>query len=379
MIIQSLLDTDLYKFTMMQVVLHHFPGAQVEYKFKCRTEGVDFRPYLDEIREEVKALSELRFRESELQYLRSLRFMKSDFVDFLGLFHFNDKYVRLGHGERPGEMDITIRGPWLHTIMYEIPVLAIASEVYFRRTQPRPDIDEGRRRLKAKIDLVRTVEKELDFRISDFGTRRRFSLAWHEEVLQTLKREVPEYFAGTSNVWFAMRNNTTPLGTMAHEYMQACQALGPRLRDSQTFAFDKWAQEYRGDLGTRLGRPIRVGREADRPLSQEPRRPAHQAADLLGPAFLPARHRHRAALARPGHHRVRHRHEPHQRPWLRADQHRHQDDRVQRPAGRQGVRFAGQDREQGRGLPALSPAGVRPRACGKDLGKRGQSNFPVTT
>jgi len=96
---------------------------------------------------------------------------------------------------------------------------------------------------------VRKVEQELDFRISDFGTRRRFSLAWQEEVLQTFKREVPEHFAGTSNVWYAMRNNMTPLGTMAHEYMQACQALGPRLRDSQTFAFDKWAQEYRGDLG----------------------------------------------------------------------------------------------------------------------------------
>src|SRR5207237_830207 len=146
-------------------------------------------------------------------------------------------------------MDITIRVLLLHTILFELPLLAIVSEVYFRRTQPRPDLDEGRRRLKAKIDLVRTVERELDFRISDFGTRRRFSMAWHEEVLQTLKGEVPEYFAGTSNVWFAMRNNLTPLGTMAHEYMQACQALGPRLRDSQTFAFDVWAQEYRGDLG----------------------------------------------------------------------------------------------------------------------------------
>src|SRR5438132_343591 len=237
MIIQSLLDTDLYKFTMMQVVLHHFPGAQVEYKFKCRTEGVDFRPYLDEIREEVGALCRLRFREEELAYLRGLRFMKSDYVDFLGLFQFNEKYVRIGHGERPGEMDITIRGPWLHTIMYEIPVLAVVSEVYFRRSQPRPDLDEGRRRLQAKIDLVRTVEREMDFRISDFGTRRRFSLAWHEEVLQTLKGEVPEYFAGTSNVWFALRNNLTPLGTMAHEYMQACQALGPRFHGRAHTAF----------------------------------------------------------------------------------------------------------------------------------------------
>ena len=252
MLIQSLLDTDLYKFTMMQVVLHHFPGAQVEYRFKCRTPGVDLRPHLEDMKVEFANLCKLRFRDEELAYLRGLRFMKSDFVDFLGLFQFNEKYLIAGYGEGPGEIDITIRGPWLHTILYEIPVLAIVSEVYFRRTQPRANLEEGRRRLKAKIDLVRTVEAELEFKISDFGTRRRFALAWQEEVLQTLKREVPEYLAGTSNVWFALRNNLTPLGTMAHEYMQACQALGPRLRDSQVFAFDKWAQEYRGDLGIAL-------------------------------------------------------------------------------------------------------------------------------
>src|SRR5688500_19434646 len=132
--------------------------------------------------------------------------MKSGFVDFLALFQFNGKYLQAGYGEGPWEIDITVRGPWLHTILYDIPVLAIVSEVYFRRTQPRPDLDEGRRRLMAKIDLVRTVEKELEFKSSDYGTRRRFSAQWQEEVLQTLKREIPESFAGTSNVWFAMRN-----------------------------------------------------------------------------------------------------------------------------------------------------------------------------
>ncbi|HEX5478052.1 MAG TPA: nicotinate phosphoribosyltransferase [Burkholderiales bacterium] len=249
MIIESLLDTDLYKFTMMQVVLHHFPGAQVEYRFKCRTEGVDLRPDLDALRKELRELCRLRFAEQELAYLRGLRFMKSDFVDFLALFQFNEKYVHLGHGEKPGEIDITIRGPWLHTILFEIPVLAIVSECFFRRTRPKPDFEEGRRRLNAKLGYARQVEPEVEFRISDYGTRRRFSRDWQEEVLRTFKREIPQYFAGTSNVWFAMRNNVTPLGTMAHEYMQACQALGPRLRDSQTFAFDMWAQEYRGDLG----------------------------------------------------------------------------------------------------------------------------------
>ena len=253
MIIRSLLDTDLYKFSMMQVVLHHFPGAQVEYQFKCRTEGADLRPCLDEIRAEVAHLCTLRFQEAELAYLRSLRFLKSDFVDFLGLFQFNHKYIDIGpRPEVDGRIEITIRGPWLHTILYEIPVLAIVSEVYSRRLQPEADLAEGRRRLQAKIGLVRTVEPELDFKISDFGTRRRFALAWHEEIIATLKREVPQHFAGTSNVLLAWRNGVLPLGTMAHEYMQACQALGPRLRDAQMFAFDKWAQEYRGDLGIAL-------------------------------------------------------------------------------------------------------------------------------
>jgi len=124
--------------------------------------------------------------------------------------------------------------------------------VYFRRTQPQPDLAEGRRRLQAKLDLVRTVESAEELKISDFGTRRRFSLGWQDEIIATLKREVPQYFAGTSNVLLAMKHGVTPLGTMAHEYMQACQALGPRLRDAQVFAFDKWAQEYRGDLGIAL-------------------------------------------------------------------------------------------------------------------------------
>src|SRR5678810_654203 len=155
MIIESLLDTDLYKFTMMQVVLHHFPGAQVEYVFKCRTEGVDLAPHADEIRSGIADLCKMRFRDDELAYLRGLRFMKSDFVDFLGLFHFNEKYIHVGRGEAPGEIELTVRGPWLHTIMFEIPLLAIVSELYFRRTQPTPDFAEGRRRLKAKIDIAR--------------------------------------------------------------------------------------------------------------------------------------------------------------------------------------------------------------------------------
>ena len=271
MIITSLLDTDLYKFTMMQVVLHQFPGAQVEYRFKCRnahnkpTSGAasfDLAPFVDEIRDEIRSLCQLRFHDEELAYLRGMRFIKSDFLDFLGLFRLNEKYITVT-ALANGEIDITIQGPWLHTILFEIPVLAIVNEVYFRNTCKAPDLDQGRERLDIKIAQLRT-ENLGELKIADYGTRRRFSKLWHEEVLRALAGQLgttqspghavgaPGQLAGTSNVLFAMKLGLTPLGTMAHEYLQACQALGPRLRDSQIYGFESWAREYRGDLGIAL-------------------------------------------------------------------------------------------------------------------------------
>jgi len=252
MIITSLLDTDLYKFTMMQVVLHHFPAAQVEYRYKCRTPNVNLAPYLDEIRDEISALCQLKFTDSELEYLRQLRFMKSDFVDFLGLFHMPEKCIEVKQGELPGEIAISVKGPWLHTILFEIPVLAIVNEVYFRNTCKDPGWDEGRKRLQDKMLLVTDDPALADFRVAEYGTRRRFSKQWHDEVVRTMKAQMGKHFAGTSNVLLALKHNVTPLGTMGHEYLQACQALGPRLRDSQVFALETWAKEYRGDLGIAL-------------------------------------------------------------------------------------------------------------------------------
>ena len=254
MIITSLLDTDLYKFTMMQVVLHQFPGAQVSYRFKCRNPGVQLAPFVREIRDEIRQLCGLQFQDAELAWLRSLRFIKSDFVDFLGLFRLNEKYIHI-EALPNGEIDIQIHGPWLHTILFEIPVLAIVNEVYFRNTQPVPNFVEGRKRLDQKIEALH-AERLSDLKIADYGTRRRFSKAWHEELLRVMLARLgtgPKgQLAGTSNALFAMKLGLTPLGTMAHEYLQACQALGPRLRDSQVFGFETWAREYRGDLGIAL-------------------------------------------------------------------------------------------------------------------------------
>jgi nicotinate phosphoribosyltransferase len=250
MIIHSLLDTDLYKFTMMQAVLHQFPGAQVEYRFKCRNAGVDLRPYADAIGNAIADLCTLRFTEEDLAYLGSLRFVKPDFVDFLRLFQLQTRYVEVRTDA--GELEIIIRGPWLHTILFEVPVLALVNQIYFQDRQSAATEAEGWRRLQSKIEQVRRHPEAGEFRFADFGTRRRFSADWQRRVVTELAQELPERCAGTSNVLLAKTLKLIPIGTMAHEFLQACQALGPRLADSQKFAFETWAREYRGDLGIAL-------------------------------------------------------------------------------------------------------------------------------
>jgi nicotinate phosphoribosyltransferase len=249
MIIQSLLDTDLYKFTMMQAVLHQHPAAQAKYRFRCRTPGIDLARHIDEIHSGIEALCTLRLHADELAWLRGLRYFKSDFIDFLGLFHLDAKHVVLRPSDDvPGEIVLEVEGPWLHTILFEVPLLAIVNEVWFRH-QPPADEAEGLRRLEAKIARLRTVP---DCTISDFGTRRRYSRHWQARILPRLRDALGPQFAGTSNVFFAREYDLVPHGTMAHEFLQAFQALGPRLVDSQKAAFEAWAQEYRGDLGVAL-------------------------------------------------------------------------------------------------------------------------------
>jgi nicotinate phosphoribosyltransferase len=250
-IIVSLLDTDLYKFSMQQAVMHQFPNASdVEFHFKCRDTNINMVQYIDEINRQIDHLCTLRFTEDELNYLTGLRYIKQDYVDFLTLFHLQRKYIKVV-ALNDKEIDVVIRGPWLHTIPFEIYVLSIINEVYFRNTQDEEHFVQGRANLANKIQMLKDFNNP-EFKFSDFGTRRRYSREWQEEVVVSLKNELPENFTGTSNVYFAKKYNLVPVGTMAHEYLQASQALGPRLRDSQKFALEKWVQEYRGDLGIAL-------------------------------------------------------------------------------------------------------------------------------
>ena len=254
-IITSLLDTDLYKFTMWQAMLHRHPQTEAEYEFVCRTRTeFPLADLLPEVNRELDALCSLRFDQSELDYLASLRFIKSDFIDFLRIFQFQRAFIKAwAEGDT---LHIVARGPQVHVMGFEIYVLAIVNELYFRRFDAEAALVEGRKRLALKIEQLKhlAVEAKLrnPFELFDFGVRRRFSGPWQREVVQAFAKETSQWFKGTSNVLLARDLNLVPIGTMAHEYLQTYQALGVRLRDFQVAALEDWVQEYRGDLGIAL-------------------------------------------------------------------------------------------------------------------------------
>lgn len=251
-IINSLLDTDFYKFSMAQCVYHQFAKDRpiTRFKFKCRNEN-NLGKYVDEINKELDLLCTLRFKVDELFYLRTIPYLSQDFVDFLEMFRLKRDYIKCWVDES-GSLQIEANGPWIQVIWFEVPVLAIVQEVWTRNEYPNICLDYGYNKLDEKIDLARQYNKTLKFNFADFGTRRRFSYDWQEVVVRKMGELSPHIFTGTSNVLFAKKFGLKPIGTMAHEYLQAGQAIGPKIADSQKYMLEKWVQEYRGDLGIAL-------------------------------------------------------------------------------------------------------------------------------
>ena len=258
-IITSLLDNDLYKFTMLQAMLHQFPQTHGVYRFRCRNYQETAYP-LPDIKEALELqldhLCELSFSQDELEYLRGLRFISTDFVDYLELFKLKRRHITVSIDSK-NRLNIDIEGPMIQAMFFEVFVLAIVNELYYQQLTTAAILEEGERRLQHKVKTLQHYALQADrgtppFIIADFGTRRRFSKAWHGHVVETLHRAAPGIVRGTSNVYLAKKLKITPIGTMAHEFMQAFQALDVRLRDSQTAALEAWVHEYRGDLGIAL-------------------------------------------------------------------------------------------------------------------------------
>jgi nicotinate phosphoribosyltransferase len=254
-IITSLIDQDLYKISMMQAVFHQYPNAEVEYEFRCRNKDVKLGFLKDEVQKEIDSWDKLKIDEREEKYLRSLDFMKKDFVDFLLTFKLNPNLVFLERTEED-DLKITVKGKWLDTIWFEVPILATVNELYFNNLinekfdgKFQNYLCNGRSALLHKINLMQDYPQ---FKFAEFGTRRRFSGEWQEEVVRTLVQESPRNIVGTSNIKLAMKYGIKPIGTVAHEFTMAHLGLVDNIRQAQARALHVWQQEYGSRLGIAL-------------------------------------------------------------------------------------------------------------------------------
>ena len=250
-IITSLLDTDLYKFNMDQVIFHKHTDLCGQYYFKCRNKDIVFTSEMvDEINDQIDHLCSLRFTKPELNYMRSIRFIKNDYVEFLRLWRPIRDYVSVGLTPE-GELQVVVDGPLFSAMQYEIHLLEIINEVYFRMSYNYDELlASAKERLDAKIKALN--DGTYTFKFAEFGCRRRLSREWQDEVVRRLATETDKC-VGTSNVYLAMKYHLTPIGTYAHEYVQMYQGIDRiPLAYTNHYAMRDWYDEYDGDNGTAL-------------------------------------------------------------------------------------------------------------------------------
>ncbi len=269
-LIKSMLDNDLYKLTQQQAMFHRYTSANTKWRFKARKgngfpgNGNSDSDFMYALNLSLDHLCTLQYTCEELEYLRNIKskigtqIFKDDYIEYLRLFRYNREYIKT-EIMPDGSLDIVLDGPWVAVTGMEIPILAIVSELHSMTKFQGATIPKGRELLNDKIRFLKGMEDAgtLDgFKFADFGTRRRYSRDWQDFVLRELIVNVPNYLIGTSNLYFAMKYKLTPIGTMAHELIQAFQQLGGRLVDSQKAALETWVQEYRGELGIALSDTI---------------------------------------------------------------------------------------------------------------------------
>ncbi len=250
-IVISLLDTDLYKFNMNQVIFHKHTNLMGQYYFKCRNKDIVFtEEMVSEIRSQVDHLCSLRFKNEELDYLRSIRFIKDDYVEFMRLWHPMRDYVKIKLLPG-GELQVIVDGPLFSAMQFEIYLLEIINEVYFRfQYDYNTLLKSAEEKLDAKIKAFN--DGTYTFKFAEFGCRRRLSREWEGVVIERLCRETRNC-VGTSNVFYAKKFNVLPIGTYAHEFVQMYQGIPSiPLAFTNHFAMQDWYDEYKGDNGTAL-------------------------------------------------------------------------------------------------------------------------------
>lgn len=250
-IINSLLENDSYKFSMGQVIYHQFSDYKTTWSFKCRNQDVKFTDeMINEIKNQIDHYCTLKFTEDELSYLNNtMKWIKGSYIDFLRLWHPRSEDITISLND--GQLEIEAAGTWLNTSMYEIPILAIVNEVYFKFQYEYDKLFDGfKQKLLDKVKDLNSSRYQLST-FSEFGLRRRLSGEAQKLVVETLADKSNSFyehshFVGTSNVYLAKKFNLTPVGTMAHEFIM-CVGQGNHKHNpaySNWFMMDSWVKEY---------------------------------------------------------------------------------------------------------------------------------------
>lgn len=242
----SLFDTDLYKMSMQNAVCKLFPRAEVEYQFVNRGKHVFPEGFAVALRELVDDFRGIKVHTYEIEALRdNVPYFDQVYLDFLRGYHYDPREVTI---EQIGdELSVTVRGPWYRSILWEVPLMASISELYYEMTKQKPISEEAQISInRSKMEGLRAM----GVHSAEFGTRRRFSYEVHERFVMGME-DFRDVFVGTSNVHFAITHNWTPIGTIAHEWFQF-HAARYGYRYANYMAMENWVQVYNGDLGIAL-------------------------------------------------------------------------------------------------------------------------------
>jgi len=245
--LSSILDNDFYKFTMQYAVVKLFPKAQARYRFINRGKHKFPEGFAERLRESIADMASLRLsKEEKLFFANKCSYIDPTYFDFLQGYRYDPEEV---HIEQVGaDLTVTIEGFWYRTILWEVPIMSLICELYYEMS------DDVRVDDETVCQIVRdkmAKYDKLNITIADFGTRRRHSYAVHDLVIDTLKSNPSKTFIGTSNVHFAMKYQTTPIGTHAHEwFMFHAAKYGYKM--ANLLGLEHWSDVYRGDLGIAL-------------------------------------------------------------------------------------------------------------------------------
>jgi nicotinate phosphoribosyltransferase len=246
-IVSSLLDNDFYKFTMQNAVIKLFPLAKAKYEFINRGQHSFPKNFARILKENLNKMAYLKLSNEERIFLEKYcPYLDSSYLDFLNKYQYNPKEVNiLQKGE---DIQMHIEGLWSRTILWEVPLMAIISELYYKLTGAKSISDNTITKItKEKLKKY----KKLQVKIGEYGTRRRYSYKTHKLILKILKEEGEPFFIGSSNVHLSHILSIKPVGTQGHEWVMFHAAkYGFNIADG--IAMENWLNIYRGNLGIAL-------------------------------------------------------------------------------------------------------------------------------